>query len=204
MGFDIATGRARAGLAVGDTTQDLPIQAAMNVALAYAENYCDRNFGYNRETITKTYSRFDEKIFVDRYPIAKIWSVSHTGGSVINANQYNVHKNAGLILLDSGSGKVDVDYEGGFLFFPADLEYALWKMFASVWADFDPAAGGGVVAAGPAIGSVKKQTIVGVGSIEFETGSAPAAASGTVAADLSAVMPGAVQATLDSYARRVA
>jgi hypothetical protein len=205
MAFDTASGRLQVGLLAADATQDVQIAAAMSVALAYAENYCDRNFLFKRQIARKRFTRFGEDIFMDRYPIGRVYAITYvTSGMAIASTNYFVHAQSGIVDIHQQGLPVDIDYDGGFKALPADLEYALWKMFGVVWADFDPAAGGGVVAAGPSIGAVKKQTIVGVGSIDYETGSAPATAVAGVAADLSAVMPGAVQATLDSYARRVA
>ncbi len=215
MAFDVATGRVKVGLVATDVSQDAEINLALNAALAFAEHYCDRNFIFKREQISKSFDRAGEAVFVNRYPIAKVHSATGAGGWTIS------HNSAGLIFNGGSRGgygyggavynsnrRVVIDYEGGYKSLPADLEYALWGIFGSLWPTYDPsivAAGGGI--AGPAIGAVKKRTIVGVGSIDYETGGSSGssnAGSGTVAADLSAVMPGATQATLDMYKRVVA
>ncbi len=215
MAFDLSTGRTKVGLLVTDLSQDAEIGMAMNAALAYAEHYCDRRFLYAREKIQKVYDRANEAVFVDRYPIVQVHAIS---GASASGGWKLTHDSAGIIFGGNRGGygyggggyhrnfgqTVTIDYEGGYKALPADLEYAFWKMFGSVWGDYDPSTTAAIVTGGPAIGAVKKQTIVGVGSIDYETGSAPASAAAGVAADLSAVMPGAVQATLDMYARRVA
>ena len=214
MAFDLATAKKRLGIA--DALQDAEVNLALNAALAFAEHYCDRRFVFARETLTKYVDRDLEGIFVDRYPIVKIHSIDSNAGIASQA----MHSSSGVVFIkdryspfrkayDTGS-KITIDYEGGYKALPADLEFCMWQIFSSVWPTYDPSlvgggggAGGG---AGPAIGSVKKRTIVGVGSVEYETGgsSSSSSSSGSVAADWSAVLPGAVQAVLGLYMRRVA
>ena len=215
MAFDAMAGRLRVGLVATDSSQDVLINAALSAALAFAENYCDRDFLYKRETITNAFDREYEGVFVNRYPIGRVYSVSNaTTSSSLPASGWSAHNQSGLILIPSYTRRmpsryaalpsVTIDYEGGYKVLPADLEYALWAIFDSVWPTFDPSiSGGGIV--GPAIGNVKKRTVVGVGSIEYETGGgASSSSTGRVSADWSAVMPGATQAVLGLYARKIA
>ena len=198
MAFDVATGRIKVGLEPSDTSQDADIQMALNTALSLAEQYCDRKFAFARETLTKYADRFSERVFVDRFPINRIYSITGAG-----TNSPEAHHDAGVVFTSAGSNpgsKITIDYEGGYKSLPADLEYCLWQVFAAVWADFDPtnANGGNVVVSG----EIKKRSIVGVGSVEYTT-SADSIASTTVS-DWSAVLPGATQAVLNLYKRRVA
>lgn len=216
MTWDITAGRVKVGLKPPDGSQDVEITAAMNAALAFAEHYCDRRFLFARETLTKYLNRDMEGVFVDRYPITRVHGMSGNGlRSIGAAAKYATHNSAGVIYLKhhnwafgndwANDGTVTVDYEGGYKTLPADLEYALWSIFGALWPTFDPSSvstGGGVSVA---IGAVKKRSIVGVGSVEYETGGGGTTSTGGVlAADWSAVMPGSVQALLSLYVRRVA
>ena len=217
MAYDVNTGRLRVGLAAADATQDVPIGAAMNAALAFAEHYCDRKFMFARETITKTVDRDLEGVFVDRYPINRVYTLSGGGITSVVSQQFASHSTAGVVFLNAqgqpgrrwtfgAERSVTIDYEGGYKSLPADLEYAIWAMFDAVWPTFDPSVSSGGGGSTVVAGQVKKRTVVGVGSVEYTT-SADGASSGTsaaAAADWSAVMPGAVQAILQLYVRKVA
>ena len=206
MAYDLATAKNKLGIL--DATQDAEVTAALNAALAFAEHYCDRRFLYARETLRKFVDRDFEGVFVDRYPIAKIHSVTSSSGVSNN----NVHNSAGIVFTHNRHGlfshraneEVTIDYEGGYKALPADLEYCFWQIFGAVWPTYDPSMVGGGGGTTVVSGEIKKRTVVGVGSVEYTTSADGASSGGAgVSADWSAVMPGAVQAVLSLYMRRV-
>ena len=208
MAYDLASAKGKLGIL--DATQDGEVTAALNAALAFAEHYCDRRFLYARETLRKFVDRDFEGIFVDRYPINRIHSLTGATGAV---SRNPAHSSSGIVFTNSRHGlfharwdeEVEIDYEGGYKALPADLEYCLWQIFSAVWPSYDPSMVGGGGGTTVVSGEIKKRTVVGVGSVEYTTSADGASGSGAgVSADWSAVLPGAVQAVLNMYKRVVA
>jgi len=199
MAFDVATGRLKVGLAPTDAVQDAEITMAINTALAIVENYCNRPFLYN--TQVEVFQHVHQgKVQVERYPIDTVISMDASAG------MHQVQHVAGFIDFHGVRyiERLELTYSGGYKILPADLEFAMWSVFGALWSTFDPtivAAGGGGLTV--AIGAVKKRTVVGVGSVEYETGggSTSSSSGGAVHADLSAVMPAATMAILAPYKR---
>ena len=185
MIFDLATAKTR--LNIVGTTQDGEIQAALDASLAIAEAYCKRRFSYAAE-IAHYYHVEAGYLFVDRYPINSVTSVVRSNGQ--SDVKYKVNKSSGFLDLHGcyTDEELQVTYSGGYATLPADLEYALWGIFDGVWSNMNNA---GSVSAG----GVDKISLVGVGSISYDTGSG--ASSGSAGNPVS----GYAEAILSNYKR---
>lgn len=188
MAFDLATARVRIGLSPTDTSKDSQLTAALNTATSLAERYCDRVFGYSAAA-TEEFPLFAAReIQLSRFPIVTVSSVTADQTAISN---YQIAKNAGMILFDGGSVSallLSVTYAGGYQTLPPDLELALWMIFDAVWPTI-----AGVSGAGSSSGSISRVTIPDVGSISFDTGAAQTGLNGLV--------PDGAAAILDLYRR---
>lgn len=173
--FDLATAKTR--LNITGTAQDTQILAALNAALAIAENYCDRRFLYKRDTIA-FYDVDAHALILSRYPIDTVnFITSKQTGNAIAPDTYHIHKWNGMIYFHGAPffDEIQIDYTGGYLTLPADLELALWLAFDAVWPTLS---GQGAAAVGG--GAVKAIRSNGA-SIEYDTsggGGAGLASSG--------------------------
>ena len=203
MAWDLATGITRLGATAG--TDDLEVEKFMNLAMALAEKYCDRGIIFRQET-ARFYHVNARTLFLPRYPVENI--------SRMNIhNKAHLHRALGQLIFHSQPivhDEIEIEYDGGYRYdsIPPDLELALWDIVSILWTTYGSAAAGGGAAVGPtvALGAVKKRTIVGVGSVEYETGggSSSSGSDTNLSADLSALMPGATQAILELYRRQSA
>ena len=186
--FDLATAKTRLGI-VG-ATQDVEIQAALDASLAIAEAYCKRKFSFATE-VARYYHVASGYLFVSRYPINMVTSVVRSNGQ--SDIKYKVNKSSGFLDLHGryADEEIQVTYSGGYVTLPADLEYALWGIFDGVWSNMNNA---GSVSAG----GVDKISLVGVGSISYDTGSG--ASSGSAGSPIY----GYIEAILSNYVRYVA
>lgn len=188
--WDIATAQAKTG-----SNDALLLQNLMDTAMAVAERYCDRGIAHKQEVV-KYYDIEQDYIQLPRYPVQSIdsWDTGRNGETY-----KHLHRSAGKVMFHGQRffEEITILYTAGYQNLPADLELAMWDIFMTLWDRFGAGAGAGA----PTIqlGAVKKKTIVGVGSIEYETGSASVEKSSS--ADLSALMPGAVMALLEPYRR---
>jgi hypothetical protein len=166
MAWDLATAKAR--LNIVGATQDTQVQAALDTAVAIAENYCGRKFTYAAE-MASFYYLWGASLQLPRYPIEQVVSVTHTKNSQAITN-YKVNRSAGLIEFAgfTGGEQIDVSYAGGYKTFPADLEYALWHLFDDTWPGMSGQGGGGSSAA-----AVESVTLADVGTVRFASGGAP-------------------------------
>ena len=188
MSFDLATAKTR--LNITGTTQDAEIQAALNASLAIAEAYCKRRFSFAAE-VAHYYHVEAGYLFVDRYPINSVTSVVRDNGQ--SNIKYKVNKSSGFLDLHGrySDEELQVTYSGGYATLPDDLVIALWGIFDGVWSNMNNA---GSVSAG----GVDKISLVGVGSISYDTGSG--ASSGSAGNPIY----GYIEAILSNYVRYVA
>ena len=190
MSFDLPTAKQRLSLAVADTSKDVAIQAALSASLAIAEDYCKRRFSFATE-VARFYHVASGYLFVSRYPINVVTSVVRSNGQ--SDIKYKVNQSAGFLDLHGrySDEEIQVTYSGGYRTLPPDLEYALWGIFDGVWSNMNNA---GAVSAG----GVDKISLVGVGSISYDTGSG--ASSGSAGSPIY----GYIEAILSNYVRYVA
>ena len=165
MAWDLTTAKTRLGI-VG-ATQDAQVQAALDTAVAIAENYCGRKFTYAAE-MASFYYPWGASLQLLRYPLEQVVSVTHTKNSQAITN-YKANLSAGLVEFNGhvAGEQIDVSYAGGYKTFPADLEYALWHLFDDTWAGMSGQGGGGGSSA------VESVTLADVGTVRFASGGAP-------------------------------
>ena len=195
MAWDIATAETKIPAPpAGTPPQTALITQLMDTAISIAERYCDRKFLRKQEQI-RFYDIAQETVQLPRWPV-----VSIDASTPSNLGKHHVHRGAGQIKFHGQRffDELDITYTGGYDPLPADLEMALWNIFMTLWDTYGSGSGGG----GPtiALGAVKRKTIVNVGSIEYETGSAASSDSDS-AADWSSLMPGATRTILNLYRR---
>ena len=127
MTWDLAAGKARLGIAAGDTTKDAFVTAALNASLALAESYCDRKFLYAAERATFNHPR-GASLSLPRYPLEQITAV--TGDTTGAAIKYHMESGTGLVILDGWAGAY-LNRQG---YYSAVLETAKAKMEPYEWA----------------------------------------------------------------------
>lgn len=165
--IDIATLRARAGFASGDTSHDAELQAAADQALMLCETYCDRWF--KKQPQTEQIWPSSGSYMVKRYPIESITSITNANGDAIDVSSVRTVGAPGIVLRGGcsiGGAGITIVYVGGFDPLPADLEFAVLAAFDAVWSTTP----GWGATAGSAAEQVQKISVVGVGSIDFGTG----------------------------------
>lgn len=206
MTWDISAGRIRAGLTAGDVSQDAVLQVAMDQALALAELYCNRYFLYATQTDTFT-SYTHWALSLTRYPIESFSSASPamSGGGThptvtdpaitsawaIGLPVDGIDQDAGVIRIRTALNPQEqkITYTGGYKTLPDDLELALWMIF-----DATKAAGAGATGS---LGGVKRASLTGVGSVDFDLGSSAATGGG----GMGGFMSPAATSILDLYVR---
>jgi hypothetical protein len=158
MTWDLTTAKTR--LNITGATQDVEIQAALDAALSLIESYCDRRFMHTPAQVETFVHEGGPSVSLIRYPLDA--DPVFTGG----ATNYKFHADweNGVVHFDGGLAEhsLKVTYSGGYVTLPADLEFALWIVFDGVWASMSNA---GAVS----VGGVDKISLVGVGSISYDT-----------------------------------
>lgn len=174
--------RLHRGLAADDTSQDASITAAMETAIAMAEAYTDRKLQWALETETFTHIA-GYSIQLRRYPINPIFSLTNND-NVSGTPSYHADEGKGIIYFDGRffSHSLTVTYEGGYdpLTIPADLKWALLRMFDSLLADQES---GGSVGAG-----ALKTAKIGDLAITYDTGSGSATTDSFMGAPVTSVL----------------
>jgi len=161
--FDLATAKIRLNL-VGNTSQDLILQSAINTVITICENYCKRKFTYAKET-AKYYHDSAGYLFVSRYPIEQVLKIdSLNSGS--QSIKYRVNKSAGYVDLHGRHTfeEIHVTYAGGYKIYPDDLTLAFWMVFDKVWEQLGTP-GAGVTS------DIKSVRLDDVGTINYQTSS---------------------------------
>ena len=169
--FDLATAKARLGIAAVDTTKDALLSNAISAALSIAENYCDRKFLYAAES--QKFNHFHGvTMSLIRYPLTVVTSVTKNGAGV---SGYKVINSTGQIEFDHHvrHNEVTVQYTGGYTVLPDDLLLALWRIFDAIWSDMP---GGGAAVGAAAVDKIKSIEIPDVGRITMDTGGNSSAA----------------------------
>lgn len=158
------------------------VDAVMATALAICETFCDRRFEY-KEGETEQCMPGRYSLLVRRYPLIEVTSITSKAG-VLDPSSYYVVSDSGLILRSCGGAGtpwgfgrdvLTVVYNGGFDPLPGDLDWALSQTFDALWA-ITPGAQGGSAEAESQQRTPAKISVVGVGSIDFESASSSSAA----------------------------
>lgn len=193
MAFDLVTAKTR--LSITDATQDVELQAALDVSLSLAEKYCNRLFMYASQRAT-FYHVNSGQVQLRRFPVDV--EVAHTPQNA----KFHVHKVQGVIIFEEAPmlDEFHFDYSGGYKVLPAELEFALWQIFDRAWSLYTAAAGGGGGSAGAA-GAISRITLQDVGSITYANANAAAAGvpDGAGLASGAGVAPFTAISILDLY-----
>ena len=179
--FDLSTAKTR--LSITGTTQDAELQVALDTALAFAEQYCDRYFMYQANETEKFVHARSNTLSLKRYPIEMINS---------GAGEHHYSQDSGVVYLHDNSfqHETTVDYNGGYKTLPLDLEFALWAVFDTVWGQMNNV--GGTPSTG---GAVKAISSAGQ-RVEFDT------SGGSVAGvDAATGIPSMALSVLNNYVR---
>lgn len=178
MSFDLDTAKDRLGIL--DNSQDAEIQVMLDTAMAVAENYCDRKFEHGVEDEYFIY-KTNESFPLIRYPIIVVNAANNEKGQKVADNLYEIASEAGLLKFAGGYPYdcFSVNYEGGYITLPLDLELALWSIFDKIYSQTQTSAGGG----GIVVGGIESVAITGVGSVKYSSGSD----SSTIGADNSLI-----------------
>ena len=184
MTWDLQAGKARLGIAAGDTTKDAFVTAALNVALAAAEGYCNRKFLYAVERATFTHESWPT-FQLQRFPIEQVVSMTCDGTAI---SKYHVQAGTGLVITDGivGGHQVTIDYAGGFKSpLPADLLAALWMCFDAWYPSISQVGSTGAAAGGGAIRSISS----GGSKVDFFEASAGGGGGGLTGLDSGSGLP---------------
>lgn len=170
--------RVRAGLQPADDTKDALLEQAAAATLDLVETYLDRKLEL-KDDIEYFYVG-DKHILVHRWPIVRDSVTILVDDNPVSMTDKLVDYERGIIYRPPTGGKgseSSVEYEGGYDPIPASLLWAMLAAFDSVW--YGTPGWGGTPGAGQTTGSgeVKKVTLVGIGSVDLDTGSTSGSAS---------------------------
>jgi hypothetical protein len=168
MSFDLKSARVRVGLNAEDTTKDPQLIAAINAALAVAQNYTDRNFVWVENETASFYYQASKLYSLKRYPIEQVTEILDSDGQFPD---YKVHHMLGRIELKSynKADELRITYTAGYRVLPADLELALWGIFDATFGSIDKAMSGEGISDGNAAGygDISSINIPDVGTVSF-------------------------------------
>lgn len=201
MPLDPALLKARWGLA--DASKDALVADVAATAQAFAERYTGRRFDLADDV--EDFPRVMQSVQVRRYPIESItalWyhrnaQVPTDPPNVIGLNVYQLDAGKGLVWPGSGGtwpGLLRVEYRGGYATWPIDLTWAVTQIADILWAGTP----GGGAPAGTVGGqaALKKLSVVGVYSAEYDSGGDAGGNSGD---NTWGLVPPSATALLDEY-----
>lgn len=198
--------RVRVGLDPSDPSKDLELEAAASTTLGMLETYLDRKLPLALDT--QVFFVNDPSILLRRWPVvldtvSMIWPIGIGSEPLNPVDSKYVDYERGIIFSKQVgvAFPVTVSWEGGFDVLPPDLMWAYWSAFDILWtssATWGGSAGGGAYA-----GAAKRITLVGIGSVEFDTGSSGGSGSGSTSQDSVpwGIFPINVTTILDRYRR---
>ena len=157
MAFDLDTAYGRTGLAV-TPENDILLGKYLDLTLAVVEQYLDRLIMYGDDDVEVIFHH-GHTIQLKRFPIKNIRSMT-------GSYKYELHNDVGLIVFDRevANQRIEIEYSGGYLDLPMDLEMGLWITF-----DYMYALGSSSSASAASV-AVESVTIQGVGTVRFALG----------------------------------
>ena len=172
-------------LGITDNSRDADLSLYLDMAGAAAEQYIDNII--DKRPVTEQFKHVNPDPIALRYwPADNLTKVAVDGTDVttdyVELTQDGLH----WVLKETGAEsrcwtQMDVTYDAGYDPIPPDIAYAIAR--GAIAYDND------VVSTGP----VKKETVVGVGSVEYDTGLAESTSYG--------MLPSASTAALEKYRR---
>ena len=181
MAWTIEAARKRAGLADGDVSQDAELTLAMDLAVAQAENYCDRRLLLMPNVDETFYRNESRTLQLERYPVVFVSSLI-VDGNDWTSQPYQVDLKGRILFSDQRIGAtIVVTYNGGYdpEALPPDLEIVLWSVFDGVYND---GAGAGGDSGG--IGGIASIQVPDVGTVRFDNGASSGISGNAAVGDL--------------------
>lgn len=203
---DIEALRVRAGLDPTDDTKDAQLIMAADTTLSIVETYLDRKLEYMDDSETFYYQ---EPLLVRRWPmeqgsVTTIFLLDNDIEEPFTISNRMIDYEKGIIYgqrYDVPNRVVIVEYTGGFDPIPNDLLWSLWAVFDAYWAATPgwASSSGGVITGS---GEVKKVSLVGIGSVDFDVGTSSAGGdSSSLNADPWGLIPAEIISIIDRYRR---
>jgi len=194
--------RVRIGLLDTDTSRDTDLEAAEAITQGLVEDYLDRRLEFLPDI--ETFYGGKAWLLLRRWPLEAAGAVDvtiHNEPVPMAVEGISVDEERGVVHLPSWmcGRPIRVEYTGGFTELPPSLLWAYMAAFDAVWSStpgFGVAAG--TLPAGG--GEAKKITLVGIGAVEFDTGSS---SGGTGGGDVEpwGIIPDEAVTVLDRYRR---
>ena len=211
MAWTLDAAKVRLEIAPGDTTKDAQITLAMEMSILLAESYLNRKLLKKVDTTQSFYRVHGRMVFLERYPVESIKSIALPPvGTTMPLESVTVNPRTGGVDYYSlhGQSEVLITYTGGYDPLPADLEWALWMLFDTLYAEMEAGpisggGGGGIVIEGS--GDVKSIQIYDVGKVDYDVGTTVSnTSSGGVGASAALLVPsGRLEFILQTYARPI-
>lgn len=193
MAWTLAQARTYLGLGAPPGAEDALIQLILDETLVAVEGVLGRKLFFAR--IPETfYHVTSSTLLLSRFPLTTVYAIDKVGvdpaGAAFGGGTDNlvIHLSGGWLRspLFVGCSQITVDYEGGYVDLPVDLEQVMWSAFLTRYGDRDavtgapPVAGQGTVVAGS--GEVSSITLADFGTIKYDVGSTVTSAELTAAA----------------------
>jgi hypothetical protein len=194
----------KALLGITDDSQDAQLTQTLEIAQELVEDYLGRSLSYGKYEDWVEVARGQDTVVLKNYPIDLVLDIrdAATGLPVVYESGYIVKPSGEIRFRSSGQGDLVVTYMGGYLELPAWAQYAIVQTASAVWNS--QGTGGAGAAGGSAVGGVKKETVYGVASIEYDTsGSSSGSVGGTVGGSVQhGAIPALVAHSLEQHRNR--
>jgi hypothetical protein len=220
MTWDVATAKTRLGIETDDTSKDIALQAALDVALSVAEGYCDRRF-LLEDDVDEFWRPTGPTVLVRRYPLVKLTTIAPLDPQQAEPppepqpapTAWRIDKKRGIVFM-RGAGFAQpvtpvgaqpqpygaygfvLGYLGGYDPLPPDLEAALWMVFDQAWMQ-TPGWGADAGSQSSNAGAVKSFAIDGM-RVEYDS-AASAGSGGAGTPDAWGLIPASAIAILNFY-----
>jgi hypothetical protein len=167
-------------LGITDGTQDAELTLTLEMAQSLVEDYLGRSLNYAEYEDWVEVTHGQDTIVLKNHPVEVVLEIKDaaTDLSIVYESGYIVKPSGEVRFRSSGQGDLVVSYMGGYLELPAWAMYAIVQTASAIWNA--QGTGGAGAGGGASLGAVKKETVYGVASIEYETGGSSSAAAGTV------------------------
>lgn len=137
------------------------------------EQYCQRKFEKAADSDTFLELNFENHVYVSRFPLDTV-SLVEVNDSALTTDDYQLHQKTGLVLLDSKvTGKVKVDYNGGFDPIPGTISHLIYAAVKDAYSSKD---------ADSSVGSVKSERVDGAVTLAYFSPDASGEEMGSVRA----------------------
>lgn len=169
MSWTLETAKQYLGIDPGDTSQDVVIQSTLDYVLSAVESILQRGLLFTRETVAFHHVT-RRRILLPRYPVSEVHDMSTPDNMLFSSNPI-LHKAVGWLEDDGFCGltSLSIEYSGGFVELPIDLERTLWEIFMSAWSRTDESTGAPSSSSGAA-GEVKDITVPDAFKITYNVG----------------------------------